>query len=65
VEACPAEGALAARVFTLTVPIWAIGVLFLGAFWGVTVLARLTGHWQSAVPVETVRQALRLVGLTV
>jgi NAD-dependent dihydropyrimidine dehydrogenase PreA subunit len=63
VEACPAEGALAAQVFTLTVPSWAIGVLFLGAFWGLTVLARLTGHWQSAVPADTVREALRLVGV--
>jgi polyferredoxin len=64
VQACPISGALNARVGTKTVRAWWVWPLLALALWfGIYFLALATGNWNSSMPVEYFREAIRAVGL--
>lgn len=64
VGSCPAPGALEARaVGRYPMPWWMWSFTALLIWLGFYAVAKLTGHWDTGVPVSYIVDALRLVGL--
>ncbi len=64
VRACPAEGALTSRAFgRFAFPWWVWPVAVVVLWLAIYAVARLTGHWDTQLPVETFRQFMQTPGL--
>jgi ferredoxin len=60
VSVCPAEGALDLSVpRSRPVPAWAVAATIVLIFGGIVALARVTGHWHTAIPDQVYRQLIR------
>ncbi len=57
IETCPVKDCLQLKLLgKKKMPLWLIPVMILSVFLGAWILAELTGHWQSQMPIEMLKQ---------
>ena len=60
VKECPVEGCLTARVFRRTViPVWVWPLAVVAVWLGIWGVAKLTGNWDTSLPLEAFGQVIR------
>jgi len=60
VKECPVEGCLTARFArTLVIPVWVWPLLVVGAWLGIYGVAKVTGNWDTSLPVQAFVQVIR------
>jgi hypothetical protein len=56
---CPVEGCLGARALgRVRIAPWLWPLLVVALWFGIIGVARLTGNWETTIPVETFRQVI-------
>jgi len=59
VKACPVEGCLEARAFgNLRIAPWVWPLAVVAVWFGILGVAKLTGNWDTTIPVEAFRQVI-------